>query len=397
MVRLLVLRLIRGIGLVGLLALAPLAWPALASDDPYEVWVIDQADVDKGGARLYIYQGQELEGPRYDRSPEVVDLMSAAVGVGDGPGVRPHLLAFNQSHTHGLIAHVTSGHVYVIRAADRSVVASIDVGAQAHGALAAPDDSFILVANQNGKKLARIWADFVSESFRYDPAEDLDLGALEDAEHPDNAPICPILFAPGGYKAYVTLRGGGLYVVDAGATPMAILRDYGKSQVAPAGCGGLAVGDKMYINSGTASTSDLYVFDGRTDELLAHLPFTPLGARDGHGMALLGQYLWMGNRASGDIVVVDTATDTHVGTITGVGKAPDIMDISPSGSHLFVVLRGPNNLTGGPPAKGETPGFVVFQVGDDGASGARALFVPIGSQAPDSPSDPHALAVRRAG
>jgi len=68
--------------------------------------------------------------------------------------------------------------------------------------------------------------------------------------------------------------------------------------------------------------------------------------------------------------------------------------LSPSGNHVFVALRGPNNLTGGPSAKGETPGIAVFQVLDRGRSGRRILFVPIGDQSPASSVDPHTIGVR---
>lgn len=391
----LVVGLVSALALALVVALVPgLTRPSLAAGVPYEVWVIDQADAARGGAKLYIYRGSQLESGQLMGDPEVVDLQAAATDVGDGPGVRSHLLTFNTAQTHALIANVTSGHVYFMRAADRKIVASIDVGEQAHAAYASPDDSFVMVANQNGKKLARIATDFGQDAFRWNPAEDLNLKALEDPGHPDNAPICPIVFTDGGKKAYVTLRGGGLYVVDAASTPMKVLQSYNKDQIAPGGCGGVAVGNKVYVNSGTATSSDLYVFDGTRDVLVRHIPFTPLG-KDGHGMTLLGRYLWMGNRASGNIVVVDTATDTNVSILADPGAAPDIMEVSPNGDYVFVVLRGPNNLTGGPPAKGKTPGFVVYRVDAGGAGGAPALFVPLGDQSADSPNDPHALAVRR--
>ena len=368
--------------------------PTMASSEPYEVWIIDQADAAKGGAKLYIYRGEQLEGDRCTGTPQVVGLEATAAGVGHGPGVRPHLLAFNSTHTHALIANVASGHVYFMRTADRKIVASTDVGEQAHAAYAAPDDNIVMVANQNGKKLARIHTNFANESLNYDPADDLNLGALEGPDFPDNAPICPILFTAGGKKAYVTLRGGGLYVVDVAATPMRVVRSYTKDQIAPAGCGGALVGNKVYINSGTIASSDLYVFDGNTDSLMKHIPFSPLG-KDGHGLMVVGKYLWMGNRASGNIVVVDTETDTNVSIIREVGAAPDIMDMSPSGNHIFVALRGPNNLTGGPAAKGQTPGFAAFRPDAGGYTGTRTLFVAIGDQSADSPRDPHSLAVRR--
>ena len=357
----------------------------------YEVWVIDQADAARGGARLYIYDGQRLEAGQ-TAAPEVVNLDAAARGVGDGPGVRPHMVEFNSSHSHAIIANVASGHVYFMRTGDRRIVASIKVGVQAHHAIAAPEDSIVLVANQNGKRLARIRADFAAERFTYVPADDLNLGALEDAAHPDNAPICPVL---SGGKAYVTLRGGGLYIVDYRSTPMRVLKAYGKDEVAPLGCGGMVMGDKVYINSGTATSSDLYVLDAASDAITKHVRLSWTGS-DGHGMVATGggRFLWMGNRADSNIVVINTNRDAVVGLITGFGSAPDIMGLSPSGRRVYVALRGPNNLTGGPTAKGETPGIAVFEVTDEGRGGRRTMFVPIGDQTAASSVDPHTLAIR---
>lgn len=361
----------------------------------YEVWMIDQSDSAKGGAKLYIYEHGILESASSTVSPEVVDLNASASGIGNGPGVRPHLVIFNNSQTYALVANVASGHVYFVKADDRKVVASIDVGEQAHAAYPSPDEKLVLVANQNGKKLARIHSDFKNATFSYNAAEDLDLKALEDAGHPDNAPICPILFTDGGKKAYITLRGGGLFIVDVSTTPMRVVKSYNKDEVAPAGCGGIAIGKKIYINSGTATSSNLYVFDSSNDNLIKHIDVSGIG-NDGHGLVLTGKgrYLWMGNRASGNIVVVDTKSDSIVGTISDVGKAPDIMDISPDGERVFVALRGPNNLTGGAVAKGERPGMAVMRVKDGGASGSREKFIPLGDQTPQSPNDPHGLAVR---
>ena len=84
-----------------------------------------------------------------------------------------------------------------------------------------------------------------------------------------------------------------------------------------------------------------------------------------------------------------------VGAVSDVGPAPDVMDISPAGDRVFVTLRGPKALTGGPSAIGETPGIAVLAVDGGGASGRRLTFIPIGSQDAESHADPHALAVRR--
>ena len=357
----------------------------------YEVWVIDQANVPDGGDRLYIYTPGSWSEPR-----ETYYLWELAQGVGDGAGTRPHLLTFNSSHSHAILANVASGHVYIIRAADRTVVASIDVGEQAHGALASPDDKQILVSNQNGKKLARIHADFATESFRYDASEDLNLGALENPNQPDNAPICPMMYIGGGSKVYVTVRGGGLYVVDTMSSPMSVLKEYPKDQVAAAGCGGIEHAGVVYVNSGSPTDGHIYLFDAKTDALLKTIPTAEYGS-DAHGMALLGgRYLWMGHRGNGDnIVVLDTTTQEIVGQIADVGAAPDLLDVSPGGELVFATLRGPSALTGGPSAIGVTPGVSILFVDEGGRTGKRVGFIAIGDQGGTSKADPHGIAVRR--
>ena len=356
----------------------------------YELWAVDQSNVELGGDRLYVWNSSNWTEPS-----EIIVLSERAVSVGDGPGVRPHLLVFNQAGTHAILANVASGHVYVIRGSDKAIVGSIDVGEQAHGAMASPDDKWLLAANQNGKKLARIKADFATETFAHDIEADLDLKALEDEEHPDNAPICPVMYV-GATKAYVTLRGGGLYVVDTSTTPMSVIRQYGRSQIAPAGCGGIAMGDKVWINSGTATSSDLYHFDANTDDLLWSRNTSELGT-DAHGLLVLrGRYLWMANRGEKDtIIVFDTQTKEVVNTITDAGIAPDLMDIAPGGNLAFVSLRGPKPTTGGMPATGVTPGVAVIEVAPDGAMGKTVNFLPMGPQDPDSASDPHGIAIRK--
>ena len=396
--------------LTSLFALGP-GIAAAQSAGAYELWVVDQADAANGGSKLYIYGANQLSGNALTGQPEIVDLEAGARGVGDGPGVRPHLLLFNNNHSHGVLAAVASGHVLFIRASDRKVVGSVDVGTQAHGAVPSTDGSIALVANQNGKRLARIRTDYARDVYTHEAAADIDLGALEDHEHPDNAPICPVMFVDGGRKAYVTVRGGGLYIVDTAATPMRVIAEYGKSDIAPAGCGGVVLGSKVYINSGSATSSDLYVFDTRTDRLLKRLSLTPWGT-DGHGMVLTGggRYLWFANRGNGDnVVVIDTARDEVVGVFPNVGPAPDLMDVTPGplarprcepattvmclapgGSRVFVSMRPANNLTGGPTGAGERSGVTVLNVADGGRTATRAFFFPVGGDQTDT----HALAVR---
>ncbi|HET7770750.1 MAG TPA: hypothetical protein VFN74_18405, partial [Chloroflexota bacterium] len=128
------------VSLALLLSLLPGTATAQATG-PYELWVVDQADAANGGSKVYIYGANQLSGNNLVGQPEVIDLEAGARGVGDGPAVRPHLLLFNANHSHGVLAAVGSGHVLFIRASDRRVVGSVDVGVQAHGAVPSADNS----------------------------------------------------------------------------------------------------------------------------------------------------------------------------------------------------------------------------------------------------------------
>jgi len=64
------------------------------------------------------------------------------------------------------------------------------------------------------------------------------------------------------------------------------------------------------------------------------------------------------------------------------------------GSRVYLILGGPSNLTGGPSAKGQTPGLATLEVLDGGQRGRRGSFVPMGDQTAASPNDPHTVVVR---
>jgi len=237
---------------------------------------------------------------------------------------------------------------------------------------------------------------------------------------PDNAPICPVIDSTSRFT-FVTLRGGGLFVVDSTASPMAIVAEYDKNTVHPNGCGGMEAAGKMYVNSGGGTPAnpleaDLYSFPMRGFSSSPNPPNTPpptivfshddRGFVDSHGAALTkhDRFLWVADRAANRIVVVDTNTDSLVNEIALVGPksddpAPDLMDISPPGNRVFVSLRGPNPLTGNVPgvnnAVGSTPGVGVLRVERGGAAGvlqaiARITHVVDGIEL----ADPHALRVR---
>jgi hypothetical protein len=421
--------------------------PEAAHKDGFEVWIADQSDTRPGfGGQLLIFDGDDVMGHdaakatpavRLDLGAQTADLCRAATGRNP---VRPHMLQFNQLHTHAILSFVASGHVVIFDAKTRTPLSCFETSVsettgtrQAHAAFPAPDGSYILVANQNGKRLERIDTDFRTNTFVHNRAATLDLATCltpsgQTCEHQDlrpiNWPICPAI-ALDSRHGFVTLRGGGLFVVDTKTTPMAIVGEYDKATVHGNGCGGAQVGTSMYINSGGSpvnlSSGDphhpaVYGFDVYRFPLVgysaANPPNTPAptrvfsktGAADSHGMisAGRGRFLWVMDRHGDVAEIIEVASGRRVNTVRLNGRltdnaAPDIVDASPSGSRLFVALRGPVPLSGDPHnATGSTPGLGIIQVTHGGFSGSLVSIVRIqnplqqGTQQPD----PHGVRVR---
>ncbi|HWC75895.1 MAG TPA: hypothetical protein VG778_00440 [Blastocatellia bacterium] len=404
-------------------------------EGPYEVWILDQSDTTPdGGGTLYVYKGEALEGhdPAQAR-PKVVDLGGEVrdmciAQTGTAPR-RPHMLFFNPEHTHAIISFVATGHVVFMDAKKRRPIAAIDVGVQAHAAVPSPDGHFLIVANQNGKLLQRIRTDYENNIFTLETAATLNLATCttpngfpcEDAVlRPDNAPICPD-FDESGRFVFTTLRGGGMFVVDTHATPMAIIAEYDRGFINGNGCGGVFIHGKMYINAGGGTPAnplqaDLYEFPLSAFDSTPNLPNVPgpslvfshndRGFVDSHGMTLTKKehHLWVADRAANRIVVVDTDTNDVVNEIDLTGPltndpAPDLLESSPDGKLVFMAFRGPNPLTANVPgvnnAVGSTPGLGIVRVKGRGDRGKLAAVVPI-SHVVDGieRADPHGIAVR---
>jgi DNA-binding beta-propeller fold protein YncE len=416
---------------------APLT--AFASgNNNYEVWAIDQSNPPGKtfGGTLYIWDGHHLE-RRSSQAPPVtkIDLSGSASALclaqtGANP-VRPHMMAINPAQTHAIISFVASGHVLFMDAAAREAVACFrtlpgDAGArQAHMSTPSPDGTYVTVANQNGKLFERILTDYATNTFVHDTTATLNLATCttpnglpcqSDALRPDNAPICPITESTSRYT-FVTLRGGGLFVVDTRATPMQIVGEYETSVVHGNGCLGAEVPGKMYIDSGGGTATnlhqaDLYAFptDGYS---ISNPPNAPIPAlvfsdpsegADAHGAGLTkhGKYLWIADRGRNLLWVVDTTTDAIVNTIPLEGEVsddptPDLVFVSPNGSHAFMSLRGPVPLTADPHVStGSTPGVGVLKVTESGRSAVfeRVAAVSNVDSTGVERADAHALVIR---
>jgi hypothetical protein len=400
----------------------------------YEVWLIDQQDTRAdGGGVLHVFDGDELDRDPADAQPEVVDLGGAARDLciertGSAPR-RPHMVVFNGGDDDGpggnevaALAWVVSGHVLFMEADTREPIECIDVGTQAHAAWPTPDQEHLIVANQNGKRLHRIRTDYDRREFTLETGADIDLancttpsGArCEDPVlRPDNAPICPRTDSRGRFT-FVSLRGGGAFVVDHNATPMRIVAEYDRDHVDDNGCGQMEARGKMYLNAGAGAPGDLQGHDVYAIEL-DRLSTTPLppntpqaelvysrddeGEVDAHAVALTkhGRLLWWGDRAKNDVTVVDPKRDRVVNRFSLVGAAsddpaPDLFDLHPKGKLMFASLRGPQPQSGGHDAIGSTPGLGVIDVRAGGRSGRLVAVAPVTGVL--AVPDPHAVRVR---
>lgn len=409
------------------------------NDERFEVWLVDQSNSAGRtyGGTIHIYRGPDLMGESAASAApsDMIDLSGATAALcmattGANP-VRPHMLVFNRDHRRAVLAFVASGHVVVFNAATRAPVACLrtTVGSggarQAHAVFVAPGDAYMLVANQNGKRLERFTTNFGTDQYAADPAALLDLASCTTPNgvpcqspgiRPDNAPICPV-FGRSGALAFISLRGGGMFVVNSAATPMAIVAEYDRATVHPNGCGGIEAAGSMYVNSGGGTAGNLHEFDIYRFPLAGYSPANPPNVptpvvllsddspgRDAHAMVLTkhDRYLWAVDRGRNVAEVFTVATGTRVGTVDMRGPesadpTPDLGDIAPSGSRIFFALRGPNPLTADPHVStGTTPGLGIYQVTEGGRNGRLKAVVRVSNLDAGGVerADPHTARVR---
>lgn len=376
------------------------------ADQRHEVWLVDQSNTDglSFGGSIYIYQDEDLRRDAASAAPEVIDLSGETnelclAETGRSP-VRPHMLVFNNANSHAALAFVASGHVVLFDAATRAPARCFgtELGAggarQAHAVWPAPDDSHLLVANQNGKKFERIRTDYARGVFAQEPEATLDLQGCTTPNglpceapglRPDNAPICP--FVPDvGYPAYVSLRGGGMLVVDPLTTPMSVIAEYDVDHIPRDGCGFVQASGWIYGNGGGGAAvnrdgwSIYRLPEGGPDvyspELPPNEPHPESIARDerfprdAHGVAKSAdeQHVYFFDRAANVVEIFDAATGEYLETESLVSPyssdpSVDLAGEAPDGKYFYLSMRGPNPLSGDPHAStGSTPGLLVVEV-----------------------------------
>lgn len=420
--------------------------PAIAHNG-FEVWLVDQSNTNglTYGGTIYIYDGDSLTKKRPKRQhkdvsdrtrTDVIDLggiVSAMCLAATGANpVRPHMLVFNSTETHAALSFVVSGHVVFFNARTREPLACFrtEPGAggarQAHAAWPTTDDRYVLVANQNGKTLERIFTDYEHNIFMQEPAATLDLAGCttpngfpcqDPALRPDNAPICPFTGSDNG-PAFVSLRGGGLFVVDWRTTPMSIVSEYDRGAVPANGCGFAEARGMVYANGGGATPANLDQFtvyrvpmDGHAPGNPPNIPATELlfnddaPERDAHGVGVTKheRYVWVGDRDANVAEVFSTRTGNRVNTVDLISPfsadpTPDLIASSPDREWFFMSTRGPSPLSGDPhSSQGTDPGLLIVRLKGTGRTGDVYGHVRISNQdaAGVERADAHGVNVRR--
>ena len=295
----------------------------------------------------YIFDPDELRLDAATATPEVVDLGGATSGLcmsetGAFP-VRPHMLSFSPGRSsHAIISFVASGHVVFLDAETRQPVKCFrtEVGAanarQAHAIYPTPRGEYMLVANQNGKKLERILTDYRNGIFTQQPEATLDIRELHDAQR---TPV-PGSGAPPRQRADLPVRAGdrvpGLHVA-------ARRRDARRQSVHDAdvdgcrkpvaddsrdGCGFTEADGWIYGNGGGGNALNpdgwfLYRLTGRhraydpenppnvpARQVIAHDDSVP---RDAHGVTKTRseKYVWFFDRAGNVAEVYRASTGAY--------------------------------------------------------------------------------------
>jgi hypothetical protein len=406
----------------------------------FEVWLVDQSNTNglSYGGTVYIYDGRSVTtklapdvGPehRIDLGAATAELCLASTGA---LPVRPHMLVFNSTDTHAVLTFVASGHVVILDARRRTPLACFrtepGVGAarQAHAAWPTADDRYVLVANQNGKKLERIRTNYARNVFAQEPAATLDLANCTTPNglpceaaglRPDNAPICPFVASDNG-PAFVSLRGGGMFVIDWRTMPMSIVSEYDVQNVPPNGCGFIRAREWIFANGGGGTAANLDQFTVYRVPMEGHCTGGPPNdptvqvlfnddapERDAHGVAVTRheRFVWVGDRDANVAEVFESETGARLTTVDltsafSSDPTPDLFAASPDQQWLFASTRGPNPLSGDPHSStGKDPGLLVIRLRYGGWSGEVHGLLPITNV--DSGgverADAHGIRVRR--
>lgn len=251
-------------------------------------------------------------------------------------GAAPHTISFSPDGSYAYVSNLGNGDLIVVRADDRQIVATLDLGATfTHATKASPDGAVLLSANPVTGILTKIAADEAAET--WNPVASLNLAAATG-----RGPVC-VTFRPDGQRAYASLFGaaGGIAIVD---VPTMTLVGTLATAGSVSGCGLVASNDghTIFLNS-AGGTGHFYRLDTWSDTLTEDPSYGPIGF-DLHGLAVTAneKTAYITARGVADEIKVLNLNGTDVSTIVidprpGIADRPD--SLARKGSNLYVTVR----------------------------------------------------------
>jgi len=249
-------------------------------------------------------------------------------------GAEPHTVTFSPDGSYAYVSNLGDGDLFVVRAQDRQVVTTIDLGPNwTHHTQPSPDGSILLSANPMTGTLTKIAADEEAETWT--PVVTMD---VKTATGTGLGPVC-VAFRPDGQRAYVTLFGPWIAIVD--VTTMTVIRTLPTAGGVVCGMTNSKDGRTIFVIA-NGGTGHFYRLDTTTDTLTEDTRYGAIAVGI-HGLIMSANEKRAYITAPGsDAVKVLNLNGDDVGTIPldwrpGVSDQPD--SFARKGSQLYVALR----------------------------------------------------------
>ncbi len=189
------------IGSTGRISRVSLAMVAMAVAALVAVPLGSVSDQEAGGMELWITQ--QDGGRLLILHPDSILQGGPVETIALPAGAHPHITTFSPDGKFAYVSDLGMGHLFVIRADDRQIVATLNLGmTMTHQAKPSPDGTLLLVANMHSKTLFKVTADEAAGSWSV-------VGNLSLAK----APVCTV-FRDDGLRAFVSLLPSGIAIVD---------------------------------------------------------------------------------------------------------------------------------------------------------------------------------------
>jgi DNA-binding beta-propeller fold protein YncE len=188
--------------------------------------------------------------------------------------LQPHGVEFSLSGQFAYVSNLGNGNLVVVRAEDRQVVATFNLGPnRLHHAKPSPDGSVLLATHLDSRKVFRISADEATQTWTV-----MDSLTLKDAGGNLRSPVC-VAFRSDGRRAYVSLNPQDIAVVDISpGTPLTQTTAFRTIGSVQCGMVNSKDGKTMFVDS-NGGGGHFYRLDTTTDVLTEDLSYT-IGAVD---------------------------------------------------------------------------------------------------------------------